>query len=182
MGAPSTLIITGDEEPAEINNWVFNDLKFLLAELDQMIESKKGGGIVLQAVLLLIALLAIFDTRVLSIFRRQKEIGTYIALGLTRRQVVGIYTVEGAAHSILAALVGAAYGIPFFWWLDSVGLSFGTVDVGITIAEKIYPYYSIGLIFSTLLLVVFSATVVSYLPARKIARMKPTDALKGKIQ
>jgi ABC-type lipoprotein release transport system permease subunit len=79
-------------------------------------------------------------------------------------------------------LVGGAYGIPFFLWLDSVGLSFGTVDVGITIAEKIYPYYSIGLIFSTLLLVIFSATVVSYLPARKIACMKPTDALKGKIQ
>jgi ABC-type lipoprotein release transport system permease subunit len=178
----ATLIITGEETPTEINNWVFRDLKFLLAELDQMIESKKGGGIVLQAVLLLIALLAIFDTQVLSIFRRQKEIGTYIALGLTRRQVVGIFTVEGAAHSILAALVGGAYGIPFFLWLDSVGLSFGTVDVGITIAEKIYPYYSIGLIFSTLLLVIFSATVVSYLPARKIARMKPTDALKGKIQ
>ena len=29
--------------------------------------------------LLNIALLAIFDTQVLSIFRRQKEIGTYIA-------------------------------------------------------------------------------------------------------
>lgn len=178
----ATLLITGDEDPKEIEDWDFKDLKFLLSELDQMIESKKAGGIVLQVVLLLIALLAIFDTQVLSIFRRQKEIGTYIALGLTRWQVVGIFTIEGAVHSILAALVGAAYGIPFFLWLDTVGLSFGTVDVGITIAEKVYPYYSVGLIVSTLLLVVLSATVVSYLPARKIARMKPTDALKGKIQ
>ncbi|MCG8582108.1 MAG: FtsX-like permease family protein [Bacteroidales bacterium] len=178
----ATLLVTAKEEPGEIAEWEFKDLDFLLAELDQMIESKKGGGIVLQAVLLLIALLAIFDTQVLSIFRRQKEIGTYVALGLTRGQVVGIFTVEGGMHSILAALLGAVYGIPFFLWLDTVGLSFGTVDVGITIAEVIYPYYSIGLIFSTTLLVVFAATLVSYLPARKIARMNPTEALKGKIQ
>ncbi|WP_289053477.1 ABC transporter permease [Carboxylicivirga marina] len=178
----ATILVTADEAPIALDGWDFKDLDFLLAELDQMIESKKGGGIVLQGVLLLIALLAIFDTQVLSIFRRQKEIGTYIALGLTRKQVVGIFTIEGGAHSILAAMVGAAYGIPFFLWLDTVGLSFGAADVGITIAETIYPYYSLGLILSTMLLVVMSATLVSYLPARKIARMNPTEALKGKIQ
>jgi len=178
----ATLLVTSSEEPRQLEHWSFKNLDFLLAELDQLIESKKGGGIVLQGVLLLIALLAIFDTQVLSIFRRQKEIGTYIALGLTRQQVVGIFTVEGGAHSILAALVGAAYGIPFFLWLDTVGLSFGSVDMGITIAETIYPYYSLGLILSTLLLVVITATIVSYIPARKIARMKPTEALKGKLQ
>ncbi|MCU4155814.1 ABC transporter permease [Carboxylicivirga sp. A043] len=178
----ATLLVTANEEPEVLAGWDFKNLDFLLAELDQMIESKKGGGIVLQGVLLLIALLAIFDTQVLSIFRRQKEIGTYVALGLTRNQVVGIFTIEGGMHSVLAALLGAVYGIPFFLWLDTVGLSFGGLDVGITMAEVIYPYYSLGLILSTTLLVVLAATVVSYLPARKIARMNPTEALKGKIQ
>jgi ABC-type antimicrobial peptide transport system permease subunit len=55
-------------------------------------------------------------------------------------------------------------------------------NTDITIADTIYPYYSLGLIVSTVVLVVFSATVVSYLPARKITKMKPTDALKGKLQ
>jgi len=178
----ATLLVSSSEQAEPFMQWQFKNLDFLLAELDQMIESKKGGGIVLQGSLLLIALLAIFDTQVLSIFRRQKEIGTYIALGLTRQQVVGIFTVEGGAHSILAALVGAAYGIPFFLWLNAVGLSFGSVDMGITVAETIYPYYSFGLIISTMLLVVSTASIVSYIPARKIARMKPTDALKGKLQ
>jgi ABC-type antimicrobial peptide transport system permease subunit len=27
-----------------------------------------------------------------------------------------------------------------------------------------------------------TATIVSYMPARKIAKMNPTDAIKGKIQ
>ena len=167
---------------AGLSGWEFKDTDFLMKEFDELIKSKKGGGMVMQGLLLIIALLAIFDTQVLSIFRRQKEIGTYIALGMTRSQVVGIFTVEGAAHSILAALVGAAYGIPLFMYLDKIGLNFNTPDVGITMAETIYPYYSFGLVLSTILLVVISATIVSYIPARKIARMKPTDALRGKLQ
>jgi len=179
----ATILVAGGGYPGgEIEGWDFKDMDFLLADLDKLIQAKKGGGIIMEGLLLIIALLAIFDTQVLSIFRRQKEIGTYIALGLTRAQVVGIFTVEGGAHSILAALLGAAYGIPFFLYLDTIGISFGTNDMGITIAETIYPYYSIGLIGTTLLLVVLSATVVSYLPARKISKMNPTDAIKGKLQ
>jgi ABC-type lipoprotein release transport system permease subunit len=183
MQDEATILVAAKEYVGgTLADWEFKDPDFLLKELDDLIKSKKGGGIILQGMLLIIALLAIFDTQVLSIFRRQKEIGTYIALGLTRQQVVGIFTVEGGAHSILASLVGAAYGIPLFLYLDTIGISFGTEDMGLTIAETIYPYYSAGLIVSTVLLVVISATIVSYIPARKIAKMKPTDALKGKLQ
>jgi len=177
------LVASENYDQKDTGVWEFKDLDFLLADLDAIIQSKKGGGMVGYFLLLIIALLAIFDTQVLSIFRRQKEIGTYIALGMTRLQVVKIFTVEGSAHSILAALLGAAYGIPLFLWLDTIGLSFSIADnTGITIAETIYPYYSLGLIISTILLVVISSTIVSYIPARKIAKMKPTDAIKGKLQ
>ncbi len=183
MDNEASLLVTGKNYTGgDIENWEFKDLDFLLSDFDKLIQSQQAGGIILEGLLLIIALLAIFDTQVLSIFRRQKEIGTYIALGLTRSQVVGVFTVEGGAHSILAAIVGAIYGIPLFVYLDNIGLTFGGPDMGITIAETIYPYYSAGLIVTTLILVVISATIVSYLPARKIARMKPTDALKGKLQ
>ncbi len=103
------------------------------------------GGSVLQGLLLIIALIAIFDTQVLSIFRRQKEIGTYIALGMTRAQVVGIFTVEGGAHSILAILLGAAYGIPLLLLLNKNGIGMAYAEdmaFDIPVAEAIFPYYS----------------------------------------
>jgi putative ABC transport system permease protein len=139
----------------------------------------------MQGLLLIIALIAIFDTQVLSIFRRQKEIGTYIALGLTRSQVVGIFTVEGGAHSILAVILGSLYGMPLLLWLNSKGISFGyaaDMDFNLPLADTIFPYYSLRLILITILIVVLTATIVSYLPARKISKMKPTEALKGKLQ
>jgi putative ABC transport system permease protein len=165
-----------------LDQWKFKSDSWLLSDFTAIIQAKKGGGVVLEGLLLLLALLAIFDTQVLSIFKRQKEIGTYIALGLTRWQVVGIFTVEGGAHSILAALLGAAYGIPFLLYLNTTGINFGAPDMGITMAQVIFPYYSLQLIVTTILIVVIAATIVSYVPAKKISKMRPADALKGKLQ
>ena len=88
----------------------------MTASVDAMIKTKSAGQSIFYVILLLLAMLAIFDTQVLSIFRRQKEIGTYVALGYTRQQVVGLFTVEGTMHAILAALLSAAYGLPFLAW------------------------------------------------------------------
>ncbi|MCB0853887.1 MAG: FtsX-like permease family protein, partial [Bacteroidetes bacterium] len=139
---------------------------------------------IMYLLLLAIALLAIFDTQVLSIFRRQKEIGTYIALGMTRGDVVRLFTIEGGAHSLLAAGLGAIYGIPLFYYLSIVGIPMPaeTDSAGLPISSEIIPVYGLGLVIGTVLLVVISATIVSYMPARKISKMKPTEALKGKIQ
>jgi len=182
----ATLFIIGEnsEMSENVPGWEYKSLDFLMTEVDEMIKMKKVGGSVFYVILILLAMLAIFDTQVLSIFRRQKEIGTYIAMGMTRRQVVSLFTVEGAMHAILAVFMGAIYGIPFLLWQINTGFSMpaGTDDMGIALAEKIFPVYGIGLIVTTVLLVLFITTIVSYMPARKISKMNPTEAIKGKIQ
>ncbi|MEM7369576.1 MAG: FtsX-like permease family protein [Bacteroidota bacterium] len=184
MPNEATLLVTGEGyQHQETEGWAHKDHAFLLAELDAIIQSKKGSGSIMYVLLLGIALLAIFDTQVLSVFRRQKEIGTLIALGMTRSQVVSLFTIEGGANSLLAAIVGAIYGIPLFVWLTKVGIPMPSAnqDIGIAIAEKIFPTYGLGLVVGTTLLVVIASTVVSYMPSRKIAHMNPVEALKGKI-
>jgi ABC-type lipoprotein release transport system permease subunit len=52
---------------------------------------------------------------------------------------------------------------------------------GIAIAETIFPVYSAQLVVATTLIVMGAVTIVSFLPTRKIARMKPTDAIRGKL-
>jgi len=182
----ATLIITGPELAGTkaFSGWDFKSQDFLLADLDQIIKQKSIGGSVMYILLLMLAMLAIFDTQVLSIFRRQKEIGTFVALGMTRGQVVKLFTVEGGLISVLAAMAGAVYGIPLLILQHHEGyaMPYETDDLGITIAEKIYPTYSLGLIAGTIVVIMITATIVSYMPARKIAKMNPTDAIKGKIQ
>jgi ABC-type antimicrobial peptide transport system permease subunit len=58
----------------------------------------------------------------------------------------------------------------------------GSKNFGLVMADKIYPAYSIELVATTIILIMITTTIVSYLPSRKIAKMKPTEALRGKLQ
>ncbi|HHS14165.1 MAG TPA: FtsX-like permease family protein [bacterium] len=186
MEGEATLLVIRQNTKIESSHpeWMLKDHRFLLAEIDQIIKTKSMGSSIFYIMLLSLALLAIFDTQVLSIFRRQREIGTDMALGMTRGQVVRLFTVEGTMHAFLAAGLAALYGIPFLYFQAKRGFPMpeGVDDYGLAIAEKIYPVYSAGLVAGTTILVLVAATVVSYLPATKIARMKPTESIKGKIQ
>lgn len=178
------LVASATLNNTQIKGWTFKNTKFLLKDFDEMINAKKGGSRVLYLLLLTLALLAIFDTQVLSVFRRQKEIGTYIALGMTRLQVIRLFTVEGSMHSLLALLLGSLYGIPLMLFINKYGIPMpkSADQAGVAISERIFPFYSLGMLVSTILLVVISATIVSYFPTRRISKMRPTDALKGKMQ
>ena len=186
MQGDVTMVVV-NEAPADgstIAGWDFKGHDFLFKELEEMIKTKSTGGAIFYIIILALALLAVFDTQVLSIFRRQREIGTYIAMGMTRKQVVGIFTVEGGMHAIMAVLLGAVYGFPLLLWTNKSGIKMpeGTDDFGMAAAEHMYPYYSLALVMGSVILVTLATTVVSYLPSRKISKMNPNDAIRGKIQ
>ncbi|NHZ86798.1 MAG: FtsX-like permease family protein [Planctomycetia bacterium] len=183
----ATILITDKNVGSigSIQGWNFKNTDYLLSDFRDMIKMKNVGGYIMFLFLLSLALVAIFDTQVLSIFRRQKEIGTHIALGMTQGQVIKLFTIEGAMHAVLAAILGAIYGIPFLAWQAKIGYAMpidSTEEFGMAIAEVIYPVYGIGLIIATILIILIVTTIVSYLPARRISKLKPTDAIRGKIQ
>ncbi|MBL0310014.1 MAG: ABC transporter permease [Bacteroidetes bacterium] len=181
----ATIYINGTSaSPTDMAGWKFKSQTDLLKDITDIIAMKRVSGSIMYLLFLAIALLAIFDTQVLSVFRRQREIGTYISLGMTRAQVVGIFTVEGSMNSLLATTLGCIYGIPLFIYISYTGIPMtkASQNIGLAVAERIFPVYGVGLILGTILLVVLSSTIVSFLPSRKIATMNPVDALKGKVQ
>lgn len=180
----SYLIASKTYEKQDLASWKWKSNDELLAGLFNVIKAKKASGSIMYILLLGIALLAIFDTQVLSIFRRQKEIGTYVSLGMTRVQVMKLFTTEGAMYSIMAAIAAVIVGIPLLGLAAYKGIPIPEASqaTGVSISGIIFPYFGVSLILTTFLLVVIAATIVSYLPSRKIARMDPVNALKGKIQ
>ncbi len=178
------LINAQDIKPIRTAHFTYKDRSLLLKDIDEVIRRKSIGGFVMYLILLSLALLAVFDTQVLSIFRRQKEIGTLIALGMTQGAVVRLFTLEGAMHAVLAAALAAVYGIPLLIFQTVNGFSIPRAgqDFGLAIADKIYPVYGTGLVIGTVLVIWMAATIVSYFPARKISAMNPTEAIRGKVR
>jgi putative ABC transport system permease protein len=166
-----------------IVNWNYKDLDFLMRDFKALVLSKSIGGSIFYLVLLFLAMLAIFNTQILSIFRRKKEMGTLMALGMTRSKIIQLFTLEGAMHAVFAAIVAAVYGIPLLIYTASTGygLPEATDSIGFAIGNRIFPSFTAALIIGTILLVFVVTTIVSYLPTTKIAKLKPTDALRGKL-
>ena len=163
-------------------DWIHRDVDYLIQDIEAAIEADKPGNQIMFAILLSLAAMGIFNAQVLSIFKRGKEIGTLMALGMTRSKVVRLFTIEGGINAVLAsALTAFPFGI-IFWWTAKHGIPMPMdyTEMGFMIAKQLIPIYSLGLIITTTIVVFTIVIIVSYLPSRRIAKMKPTDALRGK--
>ena len=181
----ATYIVLGPKvsPPQGADGWTFKSQFELLQDIRQLYEAKSIGRTILFVLLLMLGMLAVFDTQVLSIFRRRKEMGTLMALGFTRGMVIRLFTLEGALHGVLAVFLGALYGIPLLIYQQKVGFAVpqSMEGFGFALGDKIFPAFGAGLILGTTAIVLAVTTVVSFLPTRRIAKLKPTDALRGRL-
>ena len=177
--------VTYNKGLTEVNNkgeWINRDVNYLVQDMEAMIEADKPGAQIMFMILLALAAMGIFNAQVLSIFRRGREIGTLMALGMTRLRVVSLFTLEGGLNAILSVIATLIIFGPVLWYFGTSGipLPIDYSEMGLIMAKRLIPVYSIGLILSTMILVSIIVLIVSYMPSRKISHMQPTDALRGK--
>lgn len=181
----ATLMLKSPEfSHKNIDGWAFKDVTELTKQTIAMVEAKSAGMSIFYGIFLLLALIAIFDTQTLSIFRRQREIGTFVAIGMTQRQVVGLFTLEGTMNAVLAIVLGTVYGLPLFIYfgINGIPLPMDVSEFGIPVADAMFPFFTTKLIVGTIIFTIVITALVSYLPARKIAKMNPTDAIRAKMK
>jgi putative ABC transport system permease protein len=116
-------------------------------------------------VALLLAAIGIYGVMAFGVSQRTREIGMRIALGASRGNVTGLIVREGA----LLALIGLGVGFG------------GALLVGRTMQSTLYGVkavdISVFLLVSAMLLL--TALVASYLPARRAAAVDPVKALRS---
>ncbi|MDD2683431.1 MAG: FtsX-like permease family protein [Candidatus Cloacimonetes bacterium] len=154
------------------------------ADLYQMLANERFQQVLMYALLVFLAMIAVFDTQALAVFKRRREIGTLAALGFTKGRIALLFTLEGTLYTMFAFILTPILGFPLFWYFASIGFKIpkGYDDFAIqgmtdTIRFK-YPMHEIAIVF--LIILVFTA-IVSWLPTRRIARLNPVDALRGKV-
>lgn len=165
------------------HNWIHRDIAYLMRDMEALIEADEPGAQIMYLILLALAGMGIFNSQILSIFRRRKEIGTLMAVGMTRSRVVGLFTMEGGMNAFLALIMTIVLGGPFliYFAIYGIPMPIDYTEMGLIMAKRLMPVYSIALLVSTTLFIAFVVLILSYLPSRRIAKMKPTDAIRGKI-
>ena len=163
-------------------DWIHHDINYMIRDMEALIKADEPGAQIMYSILLALAAMGIFNAQVLSIFRRGREIGTLMALGMTRSRVVGLFTLEGGLNAFLAGIIALVLFGPvlYFFSTNGIPLPMDYTEMGMLVAKRLMPVYSVGLIVSTTILISIIVLAVSYMPSRKITKMRPTDALRGK--
>ena len=184
MPDESTYVVykQGINEIDNSSTWIKRDVEYLVRDMKAIIDQDRPNAIMIYIILLALAAMGIFNAQTLSIFRRKKEIGTLMALGMEKRKVVFMFTIEGALNAIFAIILTVILFGPilFYFHLNGIPLPIDYSDMGLIISKTLMPVYSPILLIATALIVFIILLIVSYIPSRRISKMHPVDAIRGK--
>jgi len=159
----------------------FETVDELIADILNLIENDRKYAKIFWVILIFLAGIGVFNTQILNVFKRQKEIGTLMALGMTSAQVVGLFTLEGSMAALLSVVVALILGTALFAWFQSTGLDISHLaESTIPVSENILLDIHSGEVIGTMVIIVCVMVLVSWLPVRKITRLDPTLALRGR--
>ena len=155
--------------------------EILLQDILNLIREDRKYAIVIWAILIFLAGISVFNTQFLNIFKRQREIGTLMAFGMPPGRVVRLFTVEGSLSAFSAVLVALVLGTIILGWFQSVGLDVSHLaESQIPIRENIYLKIEPVEVILSIVVIVAIMILVAWIPVRKISRVNPTQALRGR--
>ena len=164
-----------------VSGYEFHGIELLMSDLLALLRQDRINSKILWGILMVLVCTSVFNTQILNIFKRQKEIGTLMALGMEPGRIVRIFTLEGVLAALWALVLAVLLGVPFFIWFQGVGFDVTHLsEASFPIRETIYPDYQPREIFISVLIVLVLIVVSAWVPVKKIIRLDPTLALRGR--
>ncbi len=187
------LLITNDRDQAD------NYLPAVRNYLEQnggekyLAQSWKGGNSFIQLLevsetiynfiylfLVLLSSIVVINTLVMIVKERTQEIGMMSALGLKSREILQLFILEGSAMAVIGSFVGSISGGALNYYLSGVGFDYSAAfeDIDVLMNPIIYPTFKIEHMVFAFVIGVVVTTITAIIPARRAAKMDPTEALR----
>jgi putative ABC transport system permease protein len=151
--------------PGAENDFTLSTAEQIIAQFDQIGAQIGLATFALAAVSLVIGGIGIANVMVISVTERTREIGTRLAVGARRRDVLAQFLIEAALLSGVGGLTGVAISWAMGFVLSLLAPAFPSVP----------PLWAVG---GGLASAVSTGLVAGYLPARRAAGLDPVDALR----
>ena len=132
---------------------------------------------IMRSIIALIIVLSISNILIMSVLESTGEIGTLMAIGLKRRNIMFLFVSEGLVLGVVGGLLGAVAGTIIAFAISAVGIPMPPppgMEGGYT-GEVLVTW---PLVVGTLVLAVLTTLLGSLYPAWKASNMKVVDALR----
>ena len=156
----------------EVNTWMRDNPRLLNA-----LRAQTSSAVLISVFSLVASSFAIASVLVVSVLKRQKEIGILKAIGARSRQILRVFTLEGLMIGVLGAIIGGVLGSALIVLLTRIE---GSAPVPGGAPQKLFPAELIPEIIAAAMIAAVVATVIAaVLPARQAADLDPADVIRG---
>ncbi len=126
-------------------------------------------------ILAAIAAISVSNTMRMSVQERTREIGTVMALGLKREEVMGIFLLESFFLSLMSTIVGVILGSAITLWFQHRGIVEG---IALVLEGRLYPMLGFWPALASFSWILLIGTGGGVYPAYKASNLDPIEALR----
>ena len=122
-------------------------------------------------------LAGIINTMLMSVFERVREIGTLLAVGVRRAQVMQMFLIEAAVIGAVGGLLGAVLGRLVVFGFAVKGIAFQLS--GVSGSNVLRPFVTAGFTLGAVAVALLGAVGAALWPAFRASRLNPVEALRS---
>jgi putative ABC transport system permease protein len=132
---------------------------------------------VVKFIIAIIIVLTISNTQTMSVLERTTEIGTSLAIGLKRSQILRLFLLEGVLIGVIGGLMGLLLGLSLAHIISTIGIPMPPPP-GMAHGYTGQILVTTNLAVDGLVLAISTTLLASLMPAWKASRMNVVDALR----
>ncbi len=138
--------------------------------------------IIILGIILLALAFGLVNTMLMSVYERVPELGMLMAVGMNKKKIFLMISLETIFLSLVGAVGGMLVGFLTVKWLGAVGIDFAKVG-GESLSDfgydsVVYPTIQNSVFVIITTMVLLTSLITSIFPSLKALKLKPAEAVK----
>ncbi len=164
-------------------DWRVLSWRELMPELVQTIDIKQVSTALFFGLIAIIVTFSIVNTFMMTVFERTQEFGMLMAIGMKPGSIMAQLAVEAFFLAFLGVAAGVLLAGVFLIPLAEFGMPLPAAATEVlseyNMPDRMYPSFSLMAAVTSGLIMVVGTQIAAFIPALRIRRMRPVEALRG---
>ncbi len=156
--------------PFEVRSWMEDNENFLTAMQSQNVTTN-----IILLLTTIAAGLGIASILIMSVVSKMRELGILKAMGATRAQIIGVFTLQGVIISFLGACMGTGVGMGLAHYLTSFKRRDSLGRLVSIFSVEVKP----SVILAAFLIAMVVGLLAALYPAWRASRVNPIEVIRG---